>query len=101
MESLTAVLVSLQNQAAAKRAAALAVLARTKAGSPFTWQIPVWFALLILALVAAIPYRPPLNAIPYLIAPLIIGIGWLAVVVLRTQRRLEAAIQLLLYDLNK
>jgi hypothetical protein len=101
MEPLLAVLVSLQNQAAAKRAATLAVLATTQERSPFTWQTPIWFALLMLALVAAISYRTPLYVTPYLVVPLIIGIGWLAAVVLRTQRRLEAAIHLLLHDLRR
>ena len=101
MESLVAVLVSLQNQAAVKRAAALAVLATTKERSPFTWQIPIWFALLMLALVAAISYQTPLYVTPYLVVPLIVGIGWLAALALRTQRRLEAAIHLLLQDLGR
>jgi peptidoglycan/LPS O-acetylase OafA/YrhL len=101
MQSLVAVLVALQNQAAGKRAAALAVLATTKERSPFTWQIPIWIALLMLALVAAISHRTPLFVTPYLVVPLIIGIGWLAAVVLRTQRRLEAAIYLLSQDLGR
>ena len=101
MESLVAVLVSIQNQAAANRAAALAVLGKTNERSPFTWQIPICLALLMLALVAAISYRTPLYVTPYLVVPLIIGIGWLAALVLRTQRRLEAAVHLLLQELNR
>jgi hypothetical protein len=101
MESLVAVLVSLQNQAAANRAAALAVLGKTKERSLFTWQIPTCLALLVLALVAGISYRTPLYVTPYLVVPLIISIAWLAALVLRTQRRLEAAIYLLLQDLNR
>lgn len=88
----------MESLVAAKRAAALAVLATTKGGSPFTWQIPIWAALLMLALVAAVSYRTPLNVTPYLVVPLIVGMGWLAAVVFRTQRRLDAAIQLLLQD---
>ena len=98
MEPDTPIDRELQQRSAARRAAALELLNKTKPLSVITAQIPVWFALALLALIAATSYETRLNPAPYIAVVLIPAIGYLTGCIARMQRRMEALVQLVIQD---
>jgi hypothetical protein len=92
--------VELQQRTAARRAAALNLIAKTKPLSLVAAQIPVWFALVLLALLAAASYKTRVNPAPYIAVVLIPAIGWITGCMIRMQRRMEALVQLVVQDMR-
>jgi hypothetical protein len=90
--------VELQQRTAARRAAALELIAKTKPLSVAAVQIPVWFALVVLALLAAASYKTRINPAPYMAVVLIPAIGYITGCIVRMQRRMEALVQLVVQD---
>ncbi len=82
--------IELQQRRAGRRAAAVELIAKTKPLSTF----PIWFALVMLALVAALTLKTRINQVPYLEGLLISTIGWITGCIIRIQRRIEALVQL-------
>lgn len=95
MESNTPLDIELQQRAAAARAAALELIARTKPRSAVAAQIP---AVVLLALLAALSYTTGLNAAPYIALVLIPPLLYLTGCIVRMQRRMEALVQLVVQD---
>jgi O-antigen ligase len=58
--------------------------------------VPVWFALLMALLVSFVPLQP--NPIPIVVGVLVIAIVGVTANMVRANRRLETAIQLILQD---
>jgi hypothetical protein len=98
MEPNTPLDVELEQRAVIRRAAALELIAKTKPLSVVTGQIPIWFALVVLALVAALSYKTHLNPAPYIAFVLIPAILWISGCLIRMQRRMEALVQLVAPD---
>jgi hypothetical protein len=98
MEPNTPLDVELQQRTAARHAAALELIAKTKPLSVVTAQIPVWFALVLLAFLAAASYKTRINPAPYIALVLIPAILSITGCIVRMQRRMEALVQLVLQD---
>ena len=97
MQTNTPAEASLIQRALQKREMAVAALLE-KRPSFITTLIPVWFALLLALLVSFVPLRP--NSIPIVVGVLVIAIAGLTGTMVRANRRLETAIQLILQDLR-
>jgi RsiW-degrading membrane proteinase PrsW (M82 family) len=96
MEASAKIDSALNHQQSQRRERALAAIARyrTPTGAAV---IPVWFALFVALLIAFVPSSRP-NPIPYVVAMLAFAVGWVAVSVIRSNRRLEAIVQLISQD---
>ena len=93
METNTPAEAALIQRASQQREMALATLME-KRPSLVTTLIPVWFALLLALLISFAPLRP--NPIPIVVGVLVIAITGLTANIVRANRRLETAIQLIL-----
>ena len=100
MEADTSIDVVLLQQAAAKRAKALTILEKIRPMSPVTQVIVLLFGFLAVLLVAYTSYfTPSTQSAPYMALLLVTSISIVATNAIRTQRRLEALIQLVTEDL--
>jgi hypothetical protein len=93
MEARTEIDSALDHQPAQRRESALAAIEkyRTPTGAAV---FPAWFALFVALLIAFVPNSRP-NPIPYVVAMLSFAVVWLTVSVVRSNRRLEAIVQLI------
>jgi hypothetical protein len=95
METATPVDVAASQQALARRQKAL-TLVKYRSYTVAT-LIPVWFALLLALLIAAVPSLR-VNSVPYVIFMLAFAILGITTNIIRGNRRLDAAIELILQD---
>jgi len=91
MEARTKMDLALDHQLSQRRERALAALARyrTPTGAAV---IPAWFALLVALLIACVP-SSRVNPIPYVVAMLAVAVVWVTVIMIRSNRRLDALVQ--------
>jgi hypothetical protein len=87
----------LGNQATLRRQDALMEIAKAKLPAMLALQIPVWFALLMAALILSLPTPKP-NPLPYVAGMLGFAIVWVGVLVARVNRRLDAVVKLVTQD---
>jgi hypothetical protein len=93
MEAPAKIDLALDHQLAQRRKSALAAIARYRTPNGAA-VIPVWFALFVALLNAFVPNSRP-NPIPYVVAILSFAVVWVTVSVVRSNRRLEAVVQLI------
>jgi hypothetical protein len=93
MEARTEIDLALDHQLSQRRESALAAIARyrTPTGAAV---IPAWFALLGALLIACVPSSRA-NPIPYVVAMLAFAVAWVTVTMIRSNKRLDAIVQLL------
>jgi hypothetical protein len=93
MEARTKIDLALDHQRSQRQESALAAIARyrTPAGAAV---IPAWFALLMALLIACVPSSRT-NPIPYVVAMLAFAVVWVTVTMIRSNRRLDAIVQLI------
>lgn len=96
MEARTTIDLALDHQLSQRRESALAAIARyrTPIGAAV---IPAWFALFVALLIACVPNSRP-NPLPYVVAMLAFAVAWVTVSIVRSNRRLEAIVQLITQD---
>jgi hypothetical protein len=93
MEARTEIDLALDHQLSQRRESAFAAIQkyRTPTGAAV---IPAWFALLTALLIACVPPSKA-NPIPYVVAMLVFAIVWVTVTMIRSNRRLDAIVQLI------
>jgi hypothetical protein len=84
---------ALDQQLSQRRKSAIAAIGRYRTPTG-TAVIPAWFALLVALLIAFVP-SSRVNPIPYVVAMLAVAVVWVTVIMIRSNRRLDAIVQLI------